>query len=139
METENLFHIADVKFGDTIHGNLSWKGGAYKLVAIEDGNRMPIGRLLGTDNEGILYLGKADSFKTRVIELKKSITEGFISSAHECRARYKTSELIREKFPHKNLWIQLIPSDTAIVKESELLKEYIAKYGEAPPLNARNC
>ncbi|WP_448211717.1 hypothetical protein [Colwellia sp. MEBiC06753] len=81
ISSENMWHeIYDV------HGE---SGGVYILRC---GSDKPIctNRLLARDEDGTLYIGKANSFINRVAELKKSISPEYNSGSHECGTRYKS-------------------------------------------------
>ncbi|MCG9698363.1 hypothetical protein [Shewanella sp. Isolate11] len=116
-----------------VHGQ---SGGVYILRCLsESGGPIPINRLLGTDESGVLYIGKANSFLNRVAELKKSISPDYNSGSHECGSRYKSHRAITQAFPYKFLYVNLIESEEPRKVESELLNDYENKYGELPPLN----
>jgi hypothetical protein len=71
---ENLLLIQAKDFWDEINKLHQQRGGVYKLIAVKNGQRILVNRFLKTDNDGVLYIGKATSFLDRVIELKKSIS-----------------------------------------------------------------
>ena len=136
--TTNLLQIADKKFQNNIHDLHKDNGGIYKIIAVRNGQRVPINRFLGTDNEGVLYIGKATSYVKRVIDLKKSIApvSEYKGKAHICGRRYKKTTKIAEQFPYDQLFVDLIPMDKPEEKEKELIRTYFETYGEVPPLNA---
>ncbi|MBI4945509.1 MAG: hypothetical protein HY840_03805 [Bacteroidetes bacterium] len=134
--TTNLLQIADEKFWDHIHKRHQDKGGVYKMIAVRNEQRVPINRFLGTDNEGVLYIGKATSYVDRVIELKKSIAADYKGTGHICGRRYKSNPKIAKQFPYEHLFVELIQTDKPEEKEKELLEAYFITYGEVPPLNA---
>jgi hypothetical protein len=126
---EGMWYEINNEFGDS--------GGVYVLKCINESNNLPItiNRLLAHDEQGILYIGKANCFTDRVAELKKSISPDYSSGSHECGSRYKNNENIQKAFPYKNLHIELIGSENPRQTESELLQEYETTFGELPPLN----
>ena len=134
--TTNLLQIADEKFWDNIQKRHQDKGGVYKIIAVRNGQRIPINRFLGTDNEGVLYIGKAISFVDRVIELKKSIDPDYNGTGHICGRRYKSNPKIAEQFPYDQLFVDLFQTDKPEEKEKEFFEAYFNTYGEVPPLNA---
>ena len=71
MKTD-LLQIGDKELWNNIHKRHQDKGGAYKIIAINNGQTVPINRFLGAVDEGILYIGNATSFINRLIELKKT-------------------------------------------------------------------
>lgn len=130
--------LGDDNLWNQINDNHESNGGVYKLIAKENNAIRPINRFLDTDNEGVLYIGKATSFLDRVINFKKSISPKYYGSSHICGRRYKENPNIAKKFPFEQLHIFLIQSDNPKKLEEEELKIYRDKYGEVPPLNAIN-
>lgn len=133
---DGLLQIADKGFSDSINHRHQSKGGVYKIIAVRNGQRQSINRFLGTDSEGVLYIGKATSFLDRVVDLKKSISPDYNGSAHICGRRYKSNPNIARQFPFDILFIDLIPTDNPEELERKLIVEYATIYGEVPPLNA---
>lgn len=121
---------------EEIYRDFNNKGGIYKLFYKNNGQIRPIKRLLGTDKEGILYIGKASYFLNRVIELKKTIDPQMKTDSHICGRRYNKNDNIKKAFPFNNLHIQLTDDNRPEKKEKELLDNYFKKFGEVPPLNA---
>ena len=136
MNTDILLHIADSDFWNKINNLFQDGGGVYKIIAVQDGQRITINRFLGYDKNGILYIGKANSFLDRVINLKKSISPDYKGASHICGRRYKSNPNIARQFPFSNLFIELIRSDRPDEFETELLNDYRLVFGEVPPLNA---
>jgi len=135
----NAFQISDPDFWDKINFTFGIKGGVYRLYSNQSGRPAPVPRLLDTDTEGILYIGKASSFLDRVIALKKSIIPEYHGKSHVCGRRYKRLREITniaEKYPHETLYVELIPDDNPELLESTLLYQYECRFGEVPPLNA---
>lgn len=133
---QNLLLFNDSNFWQLINDRHEQKGGVYKIIAVRDGQRVPVNRFLGTDNEGVLYIGKATSFIDRVISLKKSIAPDYNGTGHICGRRYKSNPNIAKYFPYGILHIELIETDSPEGLERQLLNEYSSIYGEVPPLNA---
>ncbi len=130
------FRISDTKFWYKINDTFGNSGGIYILKSFNnDGSVRRTNRLLTQDNEGIIYIGKAQSFLNRVIELKKSLSPEHSSSNHECGYRHKNHSGISDKFPYDSLFVTLIHSDNPKELESSKLAEYQLKFGELPPLN----
>lgn len=117
------------------HGN---SGGVYVLKCFDEfktSNPKSIARLLENDEGGVLYIGQASCFLTRVAELKKSISPDYTSNSHECGSRYKSNQRIAETFPFETLYLELTSCDAPRAKESQLLQIYESRFGELPPLN----
>ncbi len=136
MENNKLLHLKDIDFWTKVNNQFQGKGGVYKIIAIRDGNIIPIKRFLGIDDTGVLYIGKATLFTNRVIDLKKSISPFYNGSSHICGRRYKSNPNIALQFPFPILFIELIQSDKPEELERELLNDYRLVFGEVPPLNA---
>lgn len=136
MIGENLIRIADDDFWFIINDRFQTSGGIYKIIAVREGKRQTINRFLGTDLEGILYIGKAESFLDRVINLKKSISPKYNGTSHICGRRYKSNPNIAKQFPFENLYIQLTQSDSPETLEKSAIERYRLIFGEVPPLNA---
>ena len=136
MNSKKYYKLSDKDLWYKIESDFGNSGGIYKLFCFDNNNDLiKINRLLKTDQNGILYIGKAISFLDRTITLKKSISPDYISENHECGFRYKSSELIKNKFPFQNLHIELIGCEEIHLKEKELLDNYEKEFGELPPLN----
>jgi hypothetical protein len=132
----NLLRILDDKLWDKIITKYQRTGGAYLLIAKQDGKREKIDRFLAKDQRGVLYIGKANAFVDRVIELKKSLSPSHQSNSHGCAKQYNSNMKISERFPLETLYIQLIASPEPKRKETELLSSYRDLFGEVPPLNS---
>jgi hypothetical protein len=122
-----LWRNLKVKYGN--------KGGIYKLFCVRDSKTIQVNRLLGSDINGILYIGETNSFIERVVELKKSLSPAHHSSNHNCGIRYKSINRIKEVFPYQDLFISFEICDNPKRRESELLGDYLRKFGELPPFN----
>ena len=128
--------MTDKNFWNNITQRHQNNGGVYKIIAFQNGQRQPVNRFLGIDNDGILYIGKATSFADRVIVLKKSISPDYSGTSHICGRRYKLYPNLSKKFPFDILFMELIESNTPEELERELLSKYAKTFGEVPPLNA---
>jgi hypothetical protein len=133
--THPPFQIADNNFWYYIERVFKEKGGVYILFSKQNDKIVPINRLLGSDANGVLYIGKADSFLDRVIELKKSLSPDHKSTNHECGYRWKKHDNINTNYPYQTLHVELIGSDHPRQLESDKMKEYEKHFGELPPLN----
>ena len=121
---------------DQINDAFGERGGVYRLIFKVGDNYQPIPRLLEKDPEGVLYIGKADSFLDRVIDLKKTIWPKYNSGAHIAGRRYKKNDRLKQRIPWDTLFVQLIPADDPKSEESQMIENYFNKFGEVPPLNA---
>jgi hypothetical protein len=112
-------------------------GGIYIVIWKRDGQVKKINRLVGPDLEGILYIGKADFFLERVINLKKSVcmsgTHGFGLTLKQLKKNILTHDLPKDN----ELYVCLIQSDNPKGTEELELRNYQEKFGELPPFNAQ--
>ena len=131
----DLIQIKAESFWNRIHERHGEQGGVYKVIAFQDGQRVTIHRFLGQDADGVLYIGKANSFVKRVIELKKSISPDYDGDSHGCGKKYKSNPRIAAKFPFEILYMELIENNKPGELEKEYLKDYEKTFGEVPPLN----
>lgn len=130
--------ISSPNLWDCIKSVFGQSGGIYKVACVRDESSdevIPLQRLLGEDLEGVLYIGMAESFLKRVIELKKSVSPEYRSRSHECGVRLKEHAAIAKAFPYQRLVVSLMGSESPRKTETEALQEYFANFGELPPLN----
>lgn len=136
MNSENLIPLSSGDCWDRVNAAHGTNGGVYKVIAVKSGKRIPINRLLGTDQDGVLYIGKADSFLKRVIDLRKALSPVHKSSAHGFGYKYKHINSLNAAFPFENLFVELNETENPRDLEYRWLKEYLDTFGEVPPLNA---
>ncbi|NQX84844.1 MAG: hypothetical protein HRT67_02885 [Flavobacteriaceae bacterium] len=131
LSSPNLWNLIDDDFGNS--------GGVYKLFSKKNEQRKPINRLLKTDINGILYIGKADSFVNRIITLQKVIhPTKYKSTNHSGGRRYNRNSRISDNYPYHSLYIELSQHNNPKERESEILNSYFQEFGEVPPLNAND-
>ena len=130
------YKLSSDNLWNDINRDFENNGGTYRMFAKENDQVLPIGRLLGKDEQGTLYIGKATRFLDRVIDLRKTLDPDYKTSTHICGRRYNKNPSIQESFPFSRLYIELARDDRPGLKESELIQEYFERYGEVPPLNA---
>jgi hypothetical protein len=132
---KELVQFEDPNFWTFIKEMHRDKGGVYKIIAVRNGERIPINRFLGTDKDGVLYIGMGKSYK-RISDLKKSISPNYKGSAHICGRRYKLNPNIALQFPYESLFIEPVYADDPREAEEKLIEAYRDRFGEVPPLNA---
>lgn len=128
LADEKNWHQIDAAFGNG--------GGIYRLYATQNGQPIPVPRVLGNDAAGTLYIGKADSFLNRVIELKKSCLPNYLTASHKAGVRYKNHPGLQARYPLEDLMVLLAEVQKPAETERQALDLYIAQFGEVPPLNA---
>lgn len=111
------------------------KPGVYRIYL----NNKIIERLVGCDNDGLLYIGSAQSSNG----LMKRIRD-FFDSATNCTTAHSAGRfyhLYMESLLGKAIEVlvfeyELTADDkSALALESTQLRTYLTKYGELPPLN----
>lgn len=115
--------------------------GVYTLHVINSNNTpMPLSRLLGTDHNGILYIGSAPSrtLQERLADFRKTVLPRYKTSSHDAAAHYTDNSEINSIFPIDMLAFSIQESNDADTLETRLIKEYRNQYGEIPPLNSQN-
>ena len=144
-----MFRIADNLRGQVntlCDGRMS---GCYRLFVTheKDELRNSINRLLGTDCEGILYIGASSHLPNRMSQLKTAISARYGVGrytnywAHVAGAKF--TQPVRSLFPFEHLRVEIFPCNpntpgqpaAHFVEEATLMRAYILQYGEAPPLN----
>jgi hypothetical protein len=115
-------------------------GGIYRVHCFADhsyASVLPVQRVLGIDTEGVLYIGKADIFASRVAHLKKSILPTYRGSGHICGRRYRNAlySSLAPRFPAHHLCVSFQPDASPQKAEEAALRAYVQQFGELPPLN----
>jgi hypothetical protein len=108
-----------------------------KGAAANTGPFIPIGRVLKTDEGGVLYIGQADG-EGRLARLIESTHPKYSGFGHEFGSRYKAGGRFATQFPFEDLVIELIPTPDSHASERGHLQRYEIEFGELPPFN-RKC
>ncbi len=131
--------LSSEKFWEQIQKDFGGKAGVYRLHCFDEFNKnklKPINRLLGIDDECILYIGKTAKNHFRIGDLFKALSPDYKSLGHHVGIRFSKNMKLRESFPFSRLCITFIQSEDPKKTESQELQKYFLKYGEVPPLNA---
>ena len=106
-------------------------GGIYILHAGK-----PVPRLLGEDEDGILYIGKGEilDYQNRIGKFVNSLNATEV--VHDGGSRFNMSA-IEHNYPLENAGIEIILTEDPEGLERDRLKQYLGKYGELPPFNRR--
>ena len=143
MKTSNIFKPL-VELVANGFKNVPKRPGVYIIFWIRDRKPIPIHRILGTDERGILYIGA-----TRSKEGLRGRLRDLWVSVQMVRGQRK-----RKKYPHTfgpslaytglfniikddELWVYFkeFSKDDAEYQERLAFLDYTRKYGEPPPLN----
>jgi len=114
------------------------QGGVYKLHCLKKDSQnefIPIDRILGTDPEGVLYIGQTGSDHRRIAKLRSSLSPGPMRYIHHAGIRYKKNQKLQNHFPSDRLCITFKPVSNPKSVESKEIQDYFNKFGEVPPLN----
>ncbi len=110
------------------------KAGIYQLRSLrDDGNPQSISRLLGKDQEGIVYIGESSNLKKRIQGFWSTITKRD-RSRHAAGWSYVTFDF-QKTFPPESLQFRYSPSEDFLAVEFDLLLFYLKEFGDRPPLN----
>ena len=142
--TGAYFSIADPDLISKIQDQVSEANGCYFLHWFEDDNPKSISRLIGSDKEGILYIGSADvPLYNRIHSLQQSILANF--DHNQTKPKLKGHKALSQKFfrirKHvrvTDLFVTVKTSNSGKSPgkaESFYLDKYASINGELPPLN----
>ncbi len=111
----------------------------YKIRIISKGIPITIGRFLGVDKQGLLCIGTSSHMERRRKKFIQGITKGRGHSEanllHLIR-RYTEIDNIFPEFELEYSFIQINYEEEAKILEETLIKVYVSRFGEVPPLNS---
>lgn len=121
--------------------NNFWKqipesGGVYFIYSYNNNTPIKLNRVLGTDEEGLLYIGKSENLRERLRMLWRVLNPKQKATAHTFGTKYNNNKKLREAFPLNSLYVSFRITINPKTLESELLDKYFSKYGEVPPFNS---
>ncbi len=109
--------------------------GIYFIRWSRNGKAVPISRLKGMDDKGILYIGSAKKLRRRIQELWRGIN-GKVEdhTIGKTIIFCKISEVISVN-EYEISWEKLETHEKAVGQEWAAIKSYADKFKEPPPLN----
>jgi len=110
----------------------------YKLFSKKDGTKIPVSRIAGTDNEGILYIGQTTSLVDRLALLHRSFQKAPLKEKlwqHGADEIYWQCESVRTQYPIKQMVIEITLCDDSKNMEYDEISKYCRQFGEVPPFN----
>lgn len=116
--------------------NIPKDGGIYKILCIQNKKPIKINRVLGIDNQGILYIGKSDNLKERLRMIWRVLNPNLKANAHTFGTKYNGNYKLRKVFPLKTLFVSYKTTTAPKTLETKLINQYFAKFGEVPPFNS---
>ena len=124
------------EFYVTVNNSYLNTGGVYVLRSFDEmGKAITIPRVLSDDIEGVLYIGKANLFCHRTGDLARSLSSRHLQSKHHAGQRYLSDTRYQERYPLDYLRVFRWASDYPTEIEQSFLQNYLAKFGDRPPLN----
>lgn len=141
MKREYL-QIKDPDLRDKIRSIYNEEVGTYILHWFKNGKPRKICRLLDTDCDGVLYIGETEktlysrvtSLATAILSNSKKNQSEPVEKGH--KAFSKKFFRIRKQIDVNDLYVEVINCKISPKEdESKLIEEYVAEYGELPPLN----
>ena len=111
-------------------------GGVYIIHSCNKNIPIKIDRVLGQDEEGILYIGKSENIRERLRMLWRVLNPKHKATAHTFGKKYNENKKLREAFPLKSLFISYRISPYPKLLEYKFLDKYFLKFGEVPPFNS---
>ena len=113
--------------------------GIYRIYAKTDQNiPIPITRFCNTDQSGLLYIGRTtgQNLKTRLYQFYASSNVDMLTHNHSGGLKYCNNAIIRQTLgENHSLYFDYELNENPTELEAQLLQEYIAEFGEYPPLN----
>ena len=117
-----------------------WEPAAYRVRLLKDGKSIPMNRVLGPDIQGLLSIGKTKNIESRRAQFISGVRNGYgHSEGNLLRLLLLYSGLKERVSPQPQIECQFLPcksEDEAIEMEARLLKDYLCRFGELPPLNS---
>lgn len=111
----------------------------YRIRLVKNTKPLCIPRFLKADKEGVLCIGYTSNMETR----RKRFKRGYLTcKGHsEGNLLYLLREYsgLRRKYPQTHLEYQYMKKSSKAKSKGEeerLIKKYVKRYGEAPPLNS---
>lgn len=126
----HAFYLKFEKWRKEMLAANQYPNGVYRLLS----PKKKINRLIGTDEEGIMYIGKGDilSSSTRVGKFVNALKN--TEQEHHGGSRYFTN-LIKAQYPIEDLMIHIRLVKDPEGQEKKELKAYLDTFGELPPFN----
>jgi hypothetical protein len=110
--------------------------GVYFIHSYNDKIPKKLDRVLGQDEEGILYIGKSENIRERLRMLWRVLNPKLTATAHTFGTKYNANKKLREAFPFNSMFISYRISNEPKILEFKLLEKYFTKFGEVPPFNS---
>lgn len=112
--------------------------GVYRLVALKDAaSREPavVARICGGDPSGTLYIGQSSNLHMRLSALIRTHHPAYVAAIYA-----DFPAVLERMYPPETLgvtWESHPDALSAQVRETQLLRSYVARFGERPPRNGQ--
>lgn len=128
VEHQSFYNEFDIWRKNMI-GQKQPANGVYILFA-----NKKINRLIGSDDKGILYIGKGNilNINNRVGKLINAINK--TETRHDGGVRLQNKKII-QLYPLSEMSLKISLNENSEREEKRLLNEYEQTYGELPPFN----
>lgn len=110
--------------------------GVYLIHSYNNQIPIKLNRVLDTDVEGVLYIGKSENMRERLRMLGRVLNPKLKATAHTFGTKYNANKKLMKAFPLNTLYVSYIITNEPKTSESELLDNYFANFGEVPPFNS---
>ena len=121
---------------DNFWNHIPESGGVYYIKTYYNQIPIRLNRVLGTDKDGILYIGKSDNLRERLRMLWRVLNPKLNATAHPFGKKFNENKKLKNTFPLKSLYISYKISTDPKALEFDLLQKYFLKFGEVPPFNS---
>ncbi|MFH1510816.1 MAG: GIY-YIG nuclease family protein [Candidatus Woesearchaeota archaeon] len=110
------------------------KPGAYMISIFgNDGQPIKISRFIGVDTEGIIDIGESTNLRKRLSDFKRNADKR--CGGHMAGWRFNFLKLNEKLWTLKFSYEVCATKEEAYKKEYAMMKEYVDKHKELPPLN----
>lgn len=113
---------------------------AYRIALLNvRGHPFPMNRMLGIDSAGLLSIGKTGNLESRRGQFVSGMTKCYGHSEGNLLHLLLRFSRLKQVVPDHRIVYQFAPAatdDDARAVEARLLKDYLVRYGELPPLNS---
>lgn len=113
------------------------KPGIYMLIALNTRCRpKPLARVGGIDKQGVLYIGRGKSLRSRLNMLRRMLFDG-TRGGHIAGRTYWASPPVQKLACPSRVAFCFVATENDRAREKKQLRAYFCKYGEVPPLNGQ--
>jgi hypothetical protein len=113
---------------------------AYRIALLDAaGVPLPLSRMLGIDRDGLLSIGKTTSMESRRRQFVSGMTRCYGHSEGNLLHLLLRYSRLKEIVANATIVYQFVDASTdkeAKSAEARLLKDYLIRFGELPPLNS---